>query len=184
MSISNCRYCVHENFLAWWTKIVLLLRHSKNTCVLHLYNFYFWPLECCFAVWSSGWSTAERSIVNYASTDLLSRQVSTPVTRMVHPLWFIWLSQQLLRPYEFSSISLQLVFHHNCFLWSIKNSKQRLQLVVNLSFFSLLPGHALTSAHPGHLCWPTHQCGNSHPLLVPLHAGGLRMARGGSSHSV
>lgn len=55
-------------------------------------NFYFWLLECCFAVWSSGWSTAERSIVNYASTDLLSHQVSTLKTRMDHPLWSILLS--------------------------------------------------------------------------------------------
>lgn len=74
--------------------------------------------------------------------------------------------------------------NHNCFCWSIKNIRQCLQLAVHLSFFSLLPGHALTSAHPGHLCWLTDQCGNSHPLLVPLHTGGLRVARGGSSHSM
>lgn len=50
--------------------------------------------------------------------------------------------------------------------------------------FSLLPRHALTSAHPGHLCWPADQCGHGHSLLVPLHTGGLRMAWGGSSHSM
>lgn len=47
---------------------------------------------------------------------------------------------------------------------------------------SLLPRHALTTAHTGHLCWPANKCGHSHPLLVPLHTGGLRVARGGSSH--
>ncbi|TMS09229.1 E3 ubiquitin-protein ligase MARCH6 [Larimichthys crocea] len=35
---------------------------------------------------------------------------------------------------------------------------------------------------PRYLCRPADQCGHSHPLLVPLHTGGFRVARGGSSH--
>lgn len=150
-----------------------------------LLHFYFWLLECCFAVWSSGWSTAERSIVNYASTDLLSHQVSTLQTRMDHPLWCIRLS--FLNSFWGRRNFLPSLCNYFFIIIAFVEALKTIDGAFNLSlffFFSLLPGHALTSAHPGHLCWPTDQCGNCHPLLVPLHTGGLRLARGGSSHSM
>lgn len=72
------QYCAREHFLERCTTMqVFFFYFIQKAQVFMLLSLCFWPLECCFAVWSSGWSTAERSIVNYASTDLLSRQVST-----------------------------------------------------------------------------------------------------------
>lgn len=56
-------------------------------------------------------------------------------------------------------------------------------LIVGM-FDSLLPRHALAAAHPGHLRRPADQRGHGHPLLVPLHPGGFRLARGGPPHGV
>lgn len=77
-----------------------------------LLNLSFWPLERCLAVWFSGWSTAERSIVNYASTDLLSPQVSTCDI----------------------DGSSTLISETSQLCWSIKNGRKCLQHAVPLSF--------------------------------------------------
>ncbi|MEQ2200226.1 hypothetical protein XENOCAPTIV_025562, partial [Xenoophorus captivus] len=48
----------------------------------------------------------------------------------------------------------------------------------------LLSRHAISSACPRHLCRAGHQYWNSHQILVPLHSGGLCLARCCASHSM
>lgn len=57
----------------YWSQTVKM---PSSSCFIVL-NRVLLLTQCCFTVWSSGWSTAGRSTVNYASTDLLLHQVSS-----------------------------------------------------------------------------------------------------------
>lgn len=128
-----------------------------------LLSLYFWPLECCFAVWSSGWSTAERSIVNYASTDLLSRQVSTCGT---HGSWLdLWL---------FFSPPHVRVFNNKC-AW--KHSKS---LAVPFQFTPRTCPHACPFRTFVLACWPVWEQPSATGSITrwwPSHGSGWFLSR-------
>lgn len=122
--------------------------------------------------------------MNYASTDLLSHQVSPCDIDG-------WIYFNILKCLMFPKVAIWFSFIENSVFVNKqrlsnntkKDIQKRLLECLSLSFhLSLLPRHALTTAHTGHLCWPANQRRHCHPLLVPLHAGGLCMARSGSSH--
>lgn len=67
--------------VAWSRRVERKKRGGKKrqeaSALLHVVTLtVFCPFSFVFPAWCSGWNTAEKSIVNYASTDLLSRQVS------------------------------------------------------------------------------------------------------------
>lgn len=51
-------------------------------------------------------------------------------------------------------------------------------------YTNLFSRHAISPACAGHLCRAGHQYWNSHQILVPLHTGGLCLARCGTAHSM
>ena len=88
----------------YWSQTV---KRPSSSCFIVL-NRVLLLTKCCFTVWSSGWSTAGRSTVNYASTDLLLHQVSSRGLD-VSSIWIYHTAQSVLnKPPRCSSFCINM----------------------------------------------------------------------------